>query len=298
MELRHLRYFCAVADQQGFSRAARALHVSQSAISEQIADLEDEIGVPLLTRQQHKVGLTPHGRIFLTEARNVLENAQQAVTMAQRSLRGEVGELTIAFFTGGMGTALPRLIRNFRQKHPEVRVSLLEMTSTMQSRALLEGTIDVAFTRPLEPHLDREMCSETLRLDPLFAVLPKDHPLASGPVDIRSLSSERFILCGRDTSSVLHDKIFSLCTEAGIAPEIASVSPVWSTITTLVQAGEGIAILPINMQQFATNDLVFCPLTNAHAVIELVMAWSPLRETGILCSFLNLVRASRERGAV
>lgn len=298
MELRHLRYFCAVAENQGFSRAARVLHVSQSAISEQIADLEEEIGVPLLVRQQHKVGLTPHGKIFLAEAKKVLDSAQQAVAMAQRSLRGEVGELTIAFFAGGMGTALPKLIRNFRQKHPKVKVSLLEMTSSMQARALAEGTIDIAFTRPLEPPLDKEMCSETLRIDPLFAVLPKEHPLAPGPIDIRALATERFILCGRDTSSVLHDKIFSLCTEAGISPEVSSVSPVWASITTLVQAGEGIAILPINMQQFSSSDLIFCPLTNKCASIELVMAWAPTRESAILCSFLDLVRASRQRGAV
>src|SRR5215475_649278 len=98
MELRHLRYFCAVAEHLGFSRTARALHVSQSAISEQIADLEQEVGAPLLVRGSHKIRLTPHGEVFLAEAKKVLAGAEYAVEMAQRSLRGEIGTLHIGFF--------------------------------------------------------------------------------------------------------------------------------------------------------------------------------------------------------
>src|ERR1700741_24984 len=115
MELRHLRYFCAIADWNGFNRAARALHVSQSAISEQIADLEREIGVPLLLRSGHKIRLTSHGEIFLDEARKTLAAAATATDMARRSLRGEIGTLRIGFFNGGTGPLFARLIREFRK---------------------------------------------------------------------------------------------------------------------------------------------------------------------------------------
>src|ERR1700678_4223525 len=155
MELRHLRYFSAVAASQGFSRSARALHVSQSAISEQISDLEREIGVALLDRGRQKTTLTPHGEVFLNEAKKVLAAADQAVETARRSARGEIGTLTIGFFNGGTGAEVPNVIKRFRRKHPGVRVSVVEMVPSEQSKALLSGAIDVGFTRPLEPSVDQ-----------------------------------------------------------------------------------------------------------------------------------------------
>src|SRR6266404_920305 len=255
MELRHLRYFCAVAENQGFSRSARLLHVSQSAISEQISDLEREIGVPLLIRGQQKIKLTPHGEIFLTEARKVLSASDRAVEMAQRSARGEIGTLTIGFFTGGTATLIPKIIRAFRRLHPGVRVSLAEMSPTVQSEALVNGTIDIGFTRPLSPPFDIQLRSELLYFDSLMAVLPKDHPLAPGPVDVRALAGERFVICARESSQALFDKIIALCEEASFSPRIVNTSPAWSSVVMLVQAGEGIAILPNNLQQKGTPDV-------------------------------------------
>src|SRR3984885_8318694 len=160
MELRHLRYFCAVAAHQGFSSSARALHVSQSAISEQISDLEREIGVDLLVRGRQKTRLTPHGAVFLTEAKKVLAAAENAVDMARRSSRGEIGTLTIGFFNGGTGAEVPSVIKTFRRRHPGVRVSVVEMIPSEQSDALVSGIIDVGFTRPLEPPFDQLLSSE------------------------------------------------------------------------------------------------------------------------------------------
>jgi DNA-binding transcriptional LysR family regulator len=293
MELRHLRYFCAVADNQGFSRTARMLHVSQSAISEQIADLEREIGAPLLVHGRQKVQLTPHGEVFLAEARRVLAGAAYAVEMAQRSYRGEIGTLRIGFFNGGTGTMVPKIIRDFRRRHPGVRVSLAEMVPSLQSNALVDGTLDIGFTRPLDPGFNSHLQSELLYLDPLVAVLPKNHRLAPGPVNLRSLSIERFVMVARETSSSLFDKIVALCTEAGFSPNIAATASVWSSVVLLVQAGEGIAILPSNLQQRGSSDLVFCPLVAKGASIELVMAWAPARADAIQTAFLELARAAR-----
>lgn len=295
MELRHLRYFCAVADNQGFSRTARMLNVSQSAISEQITDLEREIGTPLLVRGRQKIRLTAQGEVFLAEARKVLAGAAYAVEMAQRSQRGEIGTLRIGFFNGGTGTLVPRIIRDFRRRHPGVRVSLTELVPTLQSKALIDGTLDIGFTRPLDPDFQQHLRSELLYIDPIVVVLPKHHRLAPGPVDLRSLSGERFVLVARETSTSLFDKIIALCSDAGFAPTIVTTGSVWSSVVLLVQAGEGIAILPSNLQQKGSSGLVFCPLTAKAASIELVMAWAPDRESAIQTAFLELAREARQR---
>jgi DNA-binding transcriptional LysR family regulator len=295
MELRHLRYFCAVAAHQGFSRTARALHVSQSAISEQVSALEREIGVTLLVRGRQKLQLTPHGEIFLTEAKKVLAAADHAVETAQRSARGEIGTLTVGFFNGGTGTEVPNIIKDFRRRHPGVRVSVVEMIPSEQSLALIDGTLDVGFTRPLEPPFDQILRSELLYLDPLIAVFPKDHRLARGPVDLRSLARERFVFVARESSPALFGKIIALCSEAGFSPKIAATGVAWSSVVLLVEAGEGIAILPSNLQQGGSRDLAFCPLTNRGASIGLVIAWSPQREGPVQTTFLELVRNYRQR---
>src|SRR5580658_116986 len=296
MELRHLRYFCAVAANQGFSRTARELHVSQSAISEQLSDLGREIGVTLLVRGRQKTKLTPHGEVFFEEAKKVLAAADNAVETARRSSRGEIGTLTVGFFNGGTGAEVPSVIRTFRRRHPGVRVSVVEMIPSEQSKALMDGTMDVGFTRPIEAPFDQVLRSELMYLDPLIAALPKDHPLGRGPVDLRKLARERFVLVARETSPSLYGKIMALCSEAGFSPQIAATGVVWSSVVLLVQSGEGIAILPSNLQQRGDfRDLVFCPLTNRGASIGLVMAWSPRREGPVQKTFLDLVREYRRQ---
>jgi DNA-binding transcriptional LysR family regulator len=293
MELRHLRYFCAVAIHQGFSRSARELHVSQSAISEQISDLEREIGVPLLIRSQQKTILTLAGEIFFDEAKKVLRDADHAIETVQRAARGEIGTLTVGFFGGGTGEDVPAVIKNFRRLNPDVRVSVADMVPGLQSTALVNGNIDVGFTRPLETPFDQLLRSELLYFDPLVAVFPKDHPLAAETVDLSSLARERFVLVARESSPSLFGKILALCSEAGFSPQIISTGVAWASVALLVEAGEGIAILPSNLQHGASKNLLFCPLTDRNASIGLVMAWSPQREGPVLNAFLSLVRDYR-----
>jgi DNA-binding transcriptional LysR family regulator len=129
-----------------------------------------------------------------------------------------------------------------------------------------------------------------------MAVLPRDHPLARGPVDLRKLARERFVMVTRESSESLFDKIVTLCAEAGFSPQIAATGVVWSSVVLLVQAGEGIAILPSNLQQRGSfRDLAFCRLTNRGASIGLMMAWSPQGEGAVQTAFLDLVRDYRRR---
>lgn len=293
MELRHLRYFCAAAEQGSFSKAARALYISQSSVSEQIADLEREMGVTLFVRDGRSTILTAAGEVFLAEARSVLVAAQHAIEMAQGAERGEIGTLRIGFFAGGIGTNFTKIVRRFRREHPGVRLSLYEMHPAQQWQALVEGRIDLGFTRRLEPHYLEELAFETIRQDQVVAVLPKDHPLAPGPVNVRDLAGESFVLSSRETSPAVFDKVIELCSEAGFSPKIASISTVWSSVVLMVQAGEGISLLPLNHQQSRTSDLLFCPLTAKNAYVDLIIAWSPRRDSAIMQSFRQLSDAMR-----
>jgi DNA-binding transcriptional LysR family regulator len=290
MELRHLRYFCAVAEWKGFSQAARKLHISQSAISEQISDLEKEIGVALLQRDKRHVELTTHGEVFLREAKKILKGAESAIELTRSSMRGEIGELSIAFFVWGTGSFFPKLVREFRRRHPNVRLSLNELTPAYQMEAFLTGKIDVGFTRPLEPPFDRTFNSELLYEDPIVAVLPKTHPLAKGPISVEALAGENFVLSDRSASPALFDVIISLCRKAGFSPRIANTSSVWSGVLTLVEAGEGIGLVPLGLRHMMSSRLVFCPLQASTASISLVLAWRPETENIIQQSFLDLVR--------
>jgi DNA-binding transcriptional LysR family regulator len=294
MELRHLRYFCAVADWNGFNRAARALHTSQSSISEQIRDLEEEIGVKLLDRTQSHVTLTSAGEKFLEESRKVVAAANRAVDIAQRTARGEIGSLTVGFVIWGTGAFFPGIIRGFRQFHPGVQLLVMEMQSRAQPEALLNGLIDVGFLRPLEPPYDSRLRSELLYTDPVVAVVPANHRLAGGPLRLAELAGERFVVCDRNVASNLFDKITSLCAQAGFSPEIAHTSNLVSSVLTLVAAGEGVTLLPSGLQHGRFSDLCFCPLLEPTGGIDLVMAWSPKREGEIQKSFLNFMRSEKE----
>jgi len=292
MELRHLRYFKAVAEQCSFSGAARTIYVSQSALSEQVADLERELGVPLFDRSERKLRLTAQGEVFLLESNKVLEIADRAVAVARRSYRGEVETLRIGFFAGGLGAHFAGLIRRFRNDRPGVQVSLIEKTPVDQTRALLEGAIDVAFTRRVAEPFARELRSEILRHHRLDAVLPKNHKLAKAAVDIRALSSERFVLCARETAPAVFDKIIELCSEAGFSPQIAALPMVRSSALMLVQAGEGVSIVP-ELHDVMGSGLKLCPLKSKDAFVELVMAWSPRRVGPIMEAFMGLARENK-----
>jgi DNA-binding transcriptional LysR family regulator len=298
MELRPLRYLVAVAEQGSISAAARSLHVAQSAISEQLANLEYEIGVPLFTRRSRKTVLTAAGELFLEEARGILRSADQAIETARRAHRGDVGRLRVGFFAGGMGVDFPQLIQAFRKKAPDVQLSLLEMTPTHQWHALVNGSIDIGFTRRLEPEFHTLLNSEIIQQDPIVAILPKNHPCAPGPVNLKELANDPFIVSSRETSPAVFDKLIELCSEAGFSPRIASVCSVWSSVVLMVQAGEGVALLPLNQQQFVTDDLAFCALNSKNAFVEFVMAWSPERDNNLIQTFRKLAHEHAVRGKI
>jgi DNA-binding transcriptional LysR family regulator len=295
MELRHLRYLCAVADFGTFSEAGRQLHVSQSAISEQIADLEREVGGALLNRSSARTRLTPQGQLFLAEARKTLAAAERAVEITQRSLLGQVGSLGIGFFLWGAGGFFARIIRDYRKLHPDIKLSLYEMRTPEQMEALTSGKIDIAFARPLEPPFDRTLKAELLYRDPIVAVLPRDHPLAGKPVSIEALAAERFVLCDRQMTPMLFDSIVALCSSAGFSPNIVNTSETWSGVVTLVESGEGIALVPSGVRYLRLSGVVISPLVPQSLYMGLAVAWNPQNEGPVQQDFLRLVRENKDR---
>jgi DNA-binding transcriptional LysR family regulator len=295
MELRHLRYLCAVADYGTFREASRYLHVSQSAISEQIADLERELGGALLDRSHRSTRLTKQGRVFVEEARKTLAQADRAIDLTRRSLLGQEGSLAIGFFLWGAGNFFASIIREYRKLHPQVKLTLFEMHAQTQMPALVDGRIDVGFTRPLEPPYDSLLHAELLYNDPVVALLPREHPLAKGPIDLAALAGERFVMCDRTVTPVLFDSIVALCSSAGFSPNIVNTSPSWPGVLTLVASGEGIALVPAGVHHLRTPGLAFVELRPRTTHAGLSIAWNPQNEGPVLRDFLRLVRANKDR---
>ena len=295
MELRHLRYFTAIADSGSLTAAARKLHISQSAVSEQMFDLESEIGGILLDRTGRTVRLTAEGQVFLEQARKTLEAADRTIDLTRKSLQGEIGSLNIGFFLWGAGGFFSRIIREFRRRHPGVRLSLMEMHAPEQLAALEEGRIDVGLTRPLAPPFDRILRSELLYRDPVLVAMRPDHHLAGKSVHVRALREERLIVTDRQATPFLFDGIVSLCSTEGFSPQIVNTSSSWSGVLTLVEAGEGIALVPSGVRHLRTRGLSFSPLLPATLSMGLSVAWNPANKGVILQDFLTLLRENRKR---
>jgi DNA-binding transcriptional LysR family regulator len=295
MELRHLRYFTAIADSGSLTAAARRLHVSQSSISEQMFDLESEVGGSLLDRTGRTVRLTAQGQVFLEEARKTLSAAQRALDLTRQSLHGEVGSLSIGFLLLGAGGFFPRIIREFRRRRPGIRLSLHEMHPRDQIAALEDGRIDIGLTRPLEPPYDRTLRSELLYRDPIVVVMRPDHRFAGQSVRARSLAEQPLVLVDRKANPVFFDGVVSLCSAEGFSPRIVNTSPTWPGILTLVEAGEGIALVPEGVRNLRTKGLSFSTLLPNTLSLGISIAWNPANQGVALQDFLSLVRENRPR---
>ena len=290
MELRHLRYFRAVATALSFSRAAESLRVAQPSLSRQIADLEQELGVVLLYRDRHKVSLTSSGHSFLREADALLIHANEAVEKARRIARGEAGELTLAFMTAPTFNFLPRLVREYRKLYPKVGLKIVEMNPNRQLDAFADRSLDIGFTRPLPPSA-AELDTQVILREDLLAVLSPGHRFKTNRrIRIAELSRERFILLAREEATSLFDHIVATCKIRGFSPAIVNTPYQMPTVLTMVAAGEGISIVPEHVRQLANPGVSFHALSPKPARIPLVVAWRADNETPTLRAMILLVR--------
>ncbi|WP_256852615.1 LysR family transcriptional regulator [Pantoea sp. Fr+CA_20] len=278
IELRHLRYFIAVAEELHFGRAAQRLHISQPPLSQQIMQLEAETGAQLFNRTNRSVQLTPAGQQFLQDARTILLQVDQATQRAARLHRGEEGELRIGFtssaaFIGVMSDALYR----FRQRWPEVHVQMQEINTRQQLAPLHEGKLDLGVMRntPLPADLHHQL----LLREPLCAVVHKAHPLAAaGQISLQALASEPFVFFDPQVGTALYSEILDLLQRYQIRPYITQEVGEAMTILGLVATGLGVSILPLSFSHARLANVVWLPLKEADALSEMWLVWSGERE--------------------
>jgi DNA-binding transcriptional LysR family regulator len=293
MELRHLRYFVAVAEELHFGRAAERLHMAQPPLSLQIQALERELGVRLFERTRRRVALTEAGRLFLAEANATLAQAGRAVTVAQRSARGEMGRIEIGFTPGAPFNAfLPTIIRRYRDSFPAVDLVLREVNTSQQIPALQEGKLDVGFVRP-----PLNLTAENLRLitilhEPLVLAVQEEHPLArQRTIAIADLAGESFIMYPREVAANLYDLIVALCKKAGFNPRVVQEARQMATIISLVSAGLGLSLVPISLMQVHMHGVVYRNLPEPPPTLALALAHRRNDGSATVREFVRLVRA-------
>jgi DNA-binding transcriptional LysR family regulator len=290
MELRHLRYFVAVATELNFSKAAGKLHVAQPALSTQIADLEREIGTPLLIRNTRAVQLTAAGKVFLADARSILAATESAKDKAMRTSRGEVGELSIGFFAAPTMLFLPDLIRRYRAMYPNVTIRMYELAPDRQLNAFAREEIDVGFTRPLPPgHPD--LAVQVLFQESFLVVTADTHPLATCQrIELSELAQERFVLLDRSVAVGLYDHIISACRTAGFSPSVIHSPDLMATVLTMVAAEQGVSIIPEGVKHLRRRQVAYVPILPSLDPIAFVMCWRTKSDSPPRDAFLQLVR--------
>lgn len=291
MELRHLRYFITVAEELHFGRAAQRLHIAQPPLSQQIRQLEAEIGVLLFHRTKRSVELTDAGQIFLEEAQQVFIQVAQAVQAAQRASRGEVGKLVISFVSSAAYNVLPKTLQAFRASFPDVNLSLHELTTDKQLQGLRDGWIDVGFLRP--PIEDDTLNLATIFQESLVVALPESHPFAQQQkVSLKTLVNELFILFPRQLGPKLYDQIVSLCQQSGFSPKVVQEAIQMQTIVSLVAAEIGIALVPASLQNLQRTGVIYRTIQEVTPKAEIAVIWRSNDLSPVLQQFINIVIAS------
>jgi DNA-binding transcriptional LysR family regulator len=293
MELRHLRYFAAVAQYLNYNETSRRLHVAQPAISQTILDLEDELGVRLLFRTKRSVQLTAAGTAFLREAEVILRRANEAQQIAQRAARGEVGILGIGFFGTAFAPILPALVQAYRRKYPIVELHLFELNPDQQLVAFDEGRIDLGFTRRIPADRRAEFEEEVVYTDQLAIALPATHALAKHKViRLKSLASEAFVQFHRKGAPGLFDEVIAVCRRAGFAPRIMHEPNLMVTAMTLVESGLGVSLMPRCVRTLNRSQAVIRPIAPKSAPIPLCVIWRKAAHNPTLEAFLEILRAA------
>ncbi len=293
MELRHVRYFVAAAEELSFRRAAERLHVSQPALSVQIAQLEDELGATLLDRDRHHVALTAAGKVFLDRARRLLHAADEAVRAAGRAARGETGRLAIGFIAQLSYEWLPTVLRSFRKRHPDVEINLTELTPTRQIEELVDRRLDLGIIGLGLPTPHDELEVAVMSQERLVVALPLDHPMANRRrVALRELAQEKFIFTARVDAPAFSPWLLALCQRAGFEPEIALETDRSPSALNYVAAGFGVALFPAQIGRLAMPLVRFVPLDKSTPEYQLCVAWRKDNASPALERFLVTARAA------
>jgi DNA-binding transcriptional LysR family regulator len=272
MELRHLRYFVAVAEELNFRRAAERLHVAQPALSSQIKDLEEELGVRLFDRTTRSVLLTPTGQIFLTEARGILGATTHAEQLVRKAEHGLVGTLRVGVITPATGPLLARVLRHFHQKYPGVQLSLSALTSSEQLKRLRAGELDAGLLRP--PVASSEFDTRFVEQAPQMLAVPVGHRLArKRKIEWKDFNGEGLVMIHPDHQHSFYDPFIAACLKAGAKTHVAQYAQDVQIKMWLISAGFGIAPVTATLVEIRRPGVVFRPLPPGLPPVQTMLVW-------------------------
>jgi DNA-binding transcriptional LysR family regulator len=291
MELRHLRYFVTVAEEENVSRAALRLHVSQPSLSRQIRDLEDELGFLLLERTAKSIRLTEAGRTFLTESREVLRRVEKAVAAARRVASGQSSEIHVGYSPMPTVKFLPQTIREFQRQLPQVKIILHDLDTEEMLGGMRSGKLQLAFlVKPLQPML-RGLKFEELARDEFRVAMSPKHPLASRrSIKPKELKSEKFISYSREEYPEYHSYLNQIFEADGIHPNIVEEHLGGVSLITALEAGSGIAILPQNLELTTGVRIKLVPISPSPSPIIIGAAYLASQQNVAAARLLQCAR--------
>jgi len=289
MELRHLRYFVAVAEDMHFGRAAKRLHIVQPALSKQIAALERELGVMLISRTKHRIAFTPAGRAFFEEALDILRRVDHATRTAKMTESGAIGSLDIGFNGPAMLTVLPPLLREHHRRFPGVRFVLHELPSAPLVRSLKDGALDAGFVYPFPP--DEMLQFVTVLREPFVVGLPESHRLAAeSAIDLADCADDTFVLVSRSGSPGFFDRCLALCQGYGFSPAVIEEGNSPAARYGMVSAGIGVTVVAESGVHAPFPGVVFRPLVDPSVDVELAFAYRPTDDSAALAALIQTLQ--------
>src|ERR1700686_2285163 len=297
MELRHLRYFIAVAESLSFTKGAQKLHLAQPSLTRQIKDLEEEIGVRLLDRPKPRVTLTAEGSSFLLDAKRVLDLSEQIVESVQRLSRHESRPLNIGYVANLFYDLLPVTLASFQRSFPTVPINLFDMTCGDQFRALEDGRIDLGFVGLREPIEERGLHFRSIASYETVAALHKSHPLAKKSViSLKELKPLFFIGMSEASSPGYRRWLTKTCQNAGFSPKVLQDAEIERTLIQAVAAGLGVALLADQVKKLPHENVVFRPIS-PKVMTESCITWKACHPASALKAYINIVsdRGTRMR---
>jgi DNA-binding transcriptional LysR family regulator len=288
-ELRHLRYFVAVAEELNFSRAARRLRMAQPPLSVAIRQLEQELGAELFLRSSREVTLTEAGRAFLDGARRTLAESERAMADARRAAAGDVGTLRLGFSWSARFETLPALGRAFRAERPDVAVVTEQMWNARMPAALRRGSLDIAVS--LCPEVAGELSHEPIRREAVVAVLGSQHPLAGEPaIRLEALAEETFVFFPREFAPRLFDTLFGLCRRAGFEPKLRSESFHSGWDLRVFADLPAVALAPASVGRELPDGISAVPLSEPVERLETDVVWRADDSSPTVVAFLEVAR--------
>jgi DNA-binding transcriptional LysR family regulator len=290
MELRHLRYFVAVAENLNFTKAAARLHLAQPSLTRQVHNLEEEIGVRLLNRTKSQVTLTEEGRSFLTDARRILALATESILAVQRLSRGETGQLNIAYLSNFDFELLPETLAAFRQRFPHIALNLFDMNPAEQFRALETRKIDLGFAGLRPPATVAGLQWESIAQHRTVAVLPAKHPLASKrQVNLSELETMFFVGMSETTHPGFREWLNGMCRQAGFTPRVLQDAELEPALMTFVAEGLGVTLAREHIRKSPQPGVAIRPLVPS-LKSEYCIAWSRSNDSRALQQYIEIVK--------